>query len=466
MMKERLTQQKAAFLQHPYPSKQQRIAQLEKLKQVLLTNQQQICTAISADFRHRSHDETRLAELMSCIGDINYTISKVGRWMKPERRSVGIQFMPAKNSIFYQPLGVIGIIVPWNYPLYLSIAPLVAALAAGNRAMIKMSEFTPHFNQLLTELISSIFNPNLVSIIEGEAEVAAQFSALPFDHILFTGSTQVGRYVMRAAAENLTPVTLELGGKSPAIIDHKINIKTVAKQMLFGKCVNSGQTCVAPDYVLCPQHKVDELVSALTTLFNRFYPDFDNNLDHSHIINDKQYTRLHDWLDQAADQGAQILSVTGKSHQDYRNNQGKLPLQILINPDDSLTLMQQEIFGPILPIITYNHLEQAIHYVQQRPRPLALYIHSFDRKFQQQILTDTHAGGVTINDTVIHFGQKDLPVGGVGPSGIGMYHGIEGFKTFSSAKGIHTKGRFNSLEWIHPPYHKSLLKWVLKLFLR
>ena len=465
-MKECLAKQKSAFLKHPYPSKQERIAHLQDLKQALLDNEQAICDAISADFGHRSPSETRFVELMSCVGDINYTIGKIGKWMKPERRGVGLQFMPASNKIMYQPLGVIGIIVPWNYPLYLSIAPLTAALAAGNRAMIKMSEFTPNFNKVLIKLIEEIFKPNLVKIVEGEADVAAQFSALPFDHILFTGSTAVGKHVMRAAAENLTPVTLELGGKSPAIIDDKINIKTAAKQILFGKCVNSGQTCVAPDYVLCPKDKVEQLTQALSEQFNKFYPDFDQNSDYTHVVNDRQYDRIQSWLDEAANANANIISTTDKPYTDYKDGRRKLPLQMVLDADESLNVMQQEIFGPVMPIIPYNNLDEAISYVQERPRPLALYIHSFSKRTQEHILTHTHAGGVTINDTVLHFGQKDMPVGGVGPSGMGMYHGVEGFKTFSSAKGIHAKGKINSVEFIHPPYEKSLLKLVLKLFMR
>ena len=299
-----------------------------------------------------------------------------------------------------------------------------------------------------------------------EADVAAQFSALPFDHILFTGSTAVGKHVMRAAADNLTPVTLELGGKSPAIIDQNIDIKTAAKQILFGKCVNSGQTCVAPDYVLCPSDKVQALTDALSAQFNTFYPDFDGNNDYTHVVNDRQYDRIQSWLDEAANAGANIISVTDKPYTDYKDGRRKLPLQMVLNADESLNVMQQEIFGPILPIIPYQSIDQAIEYVQQRPRPLALYILSFNKAIQQKILQHTHAGGVTINDTLLHFGQKDMPVGGVGPSGMGYYHGIEGFKTFSSVKGVHAKGKIDAVSFIHPPYGKSLLNLVLKLFVR
>jgi coniferyl-aldehyde dehydrogenase len=464
-MKNILARQKAAFNKAPCPSLAQRKQQLSALKTRLLNNKQLICDAVSQDFGYRNANETQILELMTTIGDINFILNNLRKWMKPERRSVALQFLPASNTIMYQPLGVVGIIVPWNYPLYLAIGPLLAALAAGNRAMLKMSEFTPALNAALKKILAECFTEDQVAIIEGEADVAAEFSKLPFDHIMFTGSTAVGKHVMKAAAENLTPVTLELGGKSPVFIDDKMSLKTVAERIVFGKSLNAGQTCVAPDYLLCPKDKVDALAQEIKIVFNKLYPDFANNDDYTHVVNDRQYQRLMSWLDEADTAGAKIISTTAQNFQSYRAKR-KLPLQLVLNAPDSLKVMQQEIFGPVMPIIGYDTVDEAIKYVQDRPRPLALYIMSFDKKWQQQVLNSTHSGGVTINDTVIHFGQKDMPVGGIGPSGMGHYHGIEGFKTFSKARGIHAKGRINAVQFIHPPYHKSLLGLVLKLFMR
>lgn len=464
-MKNILAQQRQAYLQNPYPELALRKQHLRALKQLLLDNKTAICDAISQDFGYRNPNETQFLEIMTCVGDVNFNIDNLRKWMKPEKRRVALQFQPASNTIMYQPLGVVGIIVPWNYPLYLAVGPLIAALAAGNRAMLKMSEFTPNFNGLLKKLLAEKFQQDHVAVIEGDAQVAAEFSSLPFDHIMFTGSTAVGKHVMRAAAENLTPVTLELGGKSPVIIDDKISIASAVDRILFGKCVNAGQTCVAPDYVLCPHAKVEALTTAICDKFNHFYPDFDNNPDHTYVVNDRQYGRLLSWLEQAKQSGARIVSTTGRDFDHYRDKR-KLPLQLVLNADKDMTVLQQEIFGPVMPIIGYDRIEEAIEYIQAHDRPLALYIISHDKKFQQHILRNTHSGGVTINDTVVHFGQKDMPVGGVGPSGMGHYHGKEGFLTFSKAKGIHAKGRINSIQFIHPPYHKSLLKLVLKLFMR
>lgn len=457
--------QKAFFSQHAYPDLAERKTALKTLKQLLLDNQEAICEAISQDFGYRSPKETLLLEMMTTIGDINYTLHNLRRWMKPEKREVALQFMPASNTVMFQPLGVVGIIVPWNYPLYLSIGPLISAIAAGNTAMLKMSEYTPSFNKAIASILSTQFPTEQVCIVEGEADVAAAFSSLPFNHILFTGSSSVGKHVMRAAAENLTPVTLELGGKSPAIIDANINMNDAVKRIIFGKCANAGQTCVAPDYLLVPANRLDECVSALKVHFNNLYPSFESNPDYSNIINDRQYSRLFGQLVAAQKAGANIISSTEKAFTDYEQTR-KLPLQIVTHCPDSEQLMQEEIFGPILPIVTYETTEEAITYINDRPRPLALYVLSHDSKLQQQYMQQTHAGGVGINETIVHVGQEDMPFGGVGPSGMGHYHGKEGFLTFSKAKAIHKKGKIYSTSFIHPPYGKSLLGLVLKLFMK
>ncbi|WP_199608827.1 coniferyl aldehyde dehydrogenase [Flocculibacter collagenilyticus] len=458
------SQQKDAYNGHPYPSLEERINKLSALKNQLLEYKEQLAESVSKDFGHRSEYETYFLEVMTTIGDIKYTIKHLKKWMKPQSRKTHMLFQPGNNRIMYQPLGVVGVIVPWNYPIYLSLCPLITAIGAGNRVMIKMSEFTPHLNATLKVILARCFNENEVAIIEGEADVAAKFSSLPFDHILFTGSTTVGKHVMKAAAENLTPVTLELGGKSPTVIAPDMPVKEAAKRILFGKCVNAGQTCVAPDYILCPKDKIADLVTELKARFAKLYPDFDKTADVTHIVNDKQYSRLMEWLNEAKEKGADVISMSEKPVEDYENR--RMPLQLVLNGTDDMQIMRDEIFGPILPILPYDNLDDAIAYIRARPRPLALYIMSFEKQHQQKLLKQTHSGGVTINDTLVHFAQEDLPAGGIGASGMGQYHGHEGFLTFSKARGIHSKGKFFSTQFVFPPYKKSMIDLVLKLFVR
>ena len=458
--KDIFTLQCKAFNQHPYPSEDLRKQQLVALKKALLKHKDKLAKAISADFGCRSVDESLLADIMPTVMNIDHCIKHLRTWMSSEKRSVSLLFQPAKARLMYQPLGVVGIMAPWNYPVYLSLGPLAAAIAAGNRAMIKPSEFCPYSNRVLNEIIEDAFSKDEVCMIEGDAEVANQFTQLPFDHLLFTGSTPVGKKVMSAAANNLTPVTLELGGKSPALIAPDVSVDFAVERMLYGKCLNAGQTCVAPDYVLCPEEKVDALVEELKSGFNQLYPDI-NNGDYSSIINDAQYERLQNWLDDAREKGAEIISVTESGNKHPRS----MPLQIVLKANSSMTLMQQEIFGPILPIISYQNLSQAIDIIQSQPRPLALYLFTFDQKTEQQVLYATHAGGVCVNDTVSHVAQDDLPFGGVGPSGMGSYHAKEGFLTFSKAKAIFKRGRINSAKNAFPPYGKLIHQLIYRWFL-
>lgn len=457
---ELLSTQQQAFQAQPMPSAEQRIEWLQGLRTLLANQQQQLAQAISADFSHRSRHETLLAELMPSLDGIDYACKRIKRWMRPARRKVGLAFQPARAQVVYQPLGVVGVIVPWNYPLFLSIGPLTGALAAGNRVMIKMSEHTPRTAQLLKDLLAQIFPEDLVCVVQGEADVAAAFAELPFDHLLFTGSTQVGKRVMRAAAKNLTPVTLELGGKSPAIIDSDIPLTDAAERIAFGKMVNSGQTCVAPDYILAPENKVDELVSALRNSVLKLYPKLIDNPDYTAIINSQQQQRLQATVADAVELGAEAIVI-------HDEGQGqRLPLTLLLNVTDEMRVMQEEIFGPILPIISYQTLDDALAYVAERPRPLALYYFGYQRDQQQHVLHNSHAGGVCINDTLLHVAQDDLPFGGIGPSGMGHYHGHEGFLTFSHSKAVFSKQRFNAAKLIYPPYGGWLQKLILKFFLR
>ncbi|GAA5131737.1 coniferyl aldehyde dehydrogenase [Thalassotalea piscium] len=458
-----LNEHKAAFSIMPYPSYQQRLTHLQALKSLMLDNQADLINAMSDDFGNRSSDDSKLGDILTTVAGINYSMSRLKQWMKPEKRHVGMLFQPASARVEYQPLGVIGIMVPWNYPVFLSLGPLTTALAAGNRAMIKMSEFTPKTSALLARLIPQYFDDNCVSIIEGDAKVAAQFSALPFDHLFFTGSTAVGKMVMKAAADNLVPVTLELGGKSPVIIDDEIPLTTAVDRLIMGKTLNSGQTCVAPDYILCPQGKAQELSNILANTFATMFPTIKNNLDYTSVVNEGQHARLKGLVDDAKAKGATIKSLSSDTGC-IKTRQ--LPLTLLLNVSDEMKVMQEEIFGPLLPIIEYDSIEQAIAYVNARERPLALYICSFNNAFQNRLLKETHSGGVCINDTAMHVGVEDLPFGGVGASGMGSYHGIEGFKTFSHAKAVFARGRISVAKQLFPPYGKLVHKLVYKLFIR
>ena len=452
--------QRQAFRGNPMPPAEQRLQWLKALSELLSGEREALIQAISRDFSNRSADETLIAELMPSLHGIHYAAKRLKKWMKPSRRSVGLQFMPASAKVIYQPLGVVGVIVPWNYPLFLAIGPLVGALAAGNRVMIKMSEATPATSLLIKELLAKVFPEDLVSVTLGEAEVGMAFSKLPFDHLLFTGATSIGRHVMRAAAENLTPVTLELGGKSPAIVSADVPLSDAAERIAFGKTLNAGQTCVAPDYVLVPKDRVPGFVEAYRQAVLNFYPQLADNPDYTAIINERQQQRLNGYLLDAESKGATIIPL-------YPAAQGRrMPHAVLLNVTDEMTIMQDEIFGPLLPIVPYDKLEDAFAYINQRNRPLALYYFGYDKREQTRVLHETHSGGVCLNDCLLHVAQDDLPFGGIGPSGMGHYHGHEGFLTFSKAKGVLIKQRFNAAKLIYPPYGKTLQKLVYKLFVR
>lgn len=459
------TEQKGAFRQNPMPSLEQRKDHLKQLKNALLQNQDKLMAAINADFSSRSNDESLLAEIMPAIQGINYALKNLARWMEPSKRHVGLLFQPASNKVYYQPLGVVGIIVPWNYPVFLAAGPLTGALAAGNRVMIKMSEYTPKTSELFRQIIASIFPENLVCVITGDADVGVEFARKPWGHLLFTGSTSVGRHVMRAAAENLTPVTLELGGKSPAIISADVPINDAAERLAFGKAFNAGQTCVAPDYVLCPADRTQEFVDSFRTNFSRMYPTLKNNPDFTSVIDERQHKRLQHYLDDARKKGATVIEVN-PADEDMSEGTRKMPIHLILNANDKMLVMQEEIFGPLLPIVPYAQLDEALDYINDRPHPLAIYYFGYDKNAQQYVLDHTHGGGMCINDTLMHVAQDDMPFGGVGTSGMGHYHGEEGFRTFSNAKGVFAKQRINSGKVIYPPHGSPLHRLVYSLFIR
>ncbi|WP_411383465.1 coniferyl aldehyde dehydrogenase [Pseudomonas sp. L7] len=462
VLEQLFAEQRQAFAGNPMPPAAQRIQWLKSLREALVANQQALIEAVDADFGGRSADETLLAELLPSVQGLRHAERHVRRWMKPARRRVGLAFQPASARVLAQPLGVVGIIVPWNYPLFLAIGPLTGALAAGNRVMLKLSEATPRTGHALKQLLEHVFPGDLVSVVLGEVEVGQAFARLPFDHLLFTGATSIGRQVMLAAAHNLTPVTLELGGKSPAIVSHDVPLASAAERIAFGKTLNAGQTCVAPDYVLVPRQRLDDFAQAYRRAVQRLFPRIADNPDYSAIINPRQLERLERLLADARDKGAQVLDL----YPDEPRQGRRLPPHLLLDVNDDMQVMQDEIFGPLLPLVAYDALDEALAYINQRPRPLALYYFGYDRSQQAQVLQHTHSGGVCLNDTLLHVAQDDLPFGGIGPSGMGHYHGREGFQTFSKAKAVLAKQRINAARLIYPPYGKALQRLVYKLFIR
>ncbi len=447
----------------PMPTLQERKRHLVALRALLLEHKLAIVAALDADFTARSADETLLAEIMPCVWQIDYTLKHLRRWMRSSSRSIGLHFLPARARVVYQPLGVIGIIVPFNYPVNLAMSPLVTALAAGNRAMIKMSEFAPRIAALMGDMLRKEFAEEHVAVVTGEADIAAAFSRLPFDHLLFTGSTRIGKNVMRAAAENLTPVTLELGGKSPAIIADDIPLEHIMDRLCFAKSLNAGQTCVAPDYVLIPRAKLELFIQLYKASFRRMFPTINGNPDYSSVIHAHAHQMLQEGLKDAAGKGARIEKTSDEIISDGTL---RMPLHLVTQVTDEMKIMQEELFGPILPVLPYDSIEEALAYVRRRPRPLALYLYTYDRALQDHVTTHTHAGSMCINEALIHLGVDDLPFGGIGPSGMGLYHGQEGFLTMSKAKSILSKGRFNSMKFMYPPYGGAIQKWMLKWLIR
>lgn len=459
-----LPRQKQAYLKNAMPTAKQRRQKLQQLKQAIVAYQQELTQAISEDFSNRSRHETQIAEIMTSLEGIKYMMRHLSGWMKPSKRHIDLLFAPGSNRVEYQPLGVVGIMVPWNYPIQLALVPLATALAAGNRAMLKMSEFTPAVNKVIKQLLASVFDEDEVAVIEGELEVSSAFSEQPWDHLIFTGSTEVGRHVMAAAAKNLVPVTLELGGKSPVIVDDQISLEMAAERICFGKSMNAGQTCVAPDYILVPEGKEQAFIDAYQKAFAKMYPSIADNPDYTAIINERQHQRLQAWRQDAADKGARLTEIN-PANESFDHGR-KLPPCLIENISDDMQVAHEEIFGPLLLIVSYRTLDDAIQYINDRPRPLALYLFSHDRKTEKRVLEHTHAGGVSVNDTLMHLAQDDMPFGGVGPSGMGHYHGVEGFKSLSKAKAVHRRGRISGNSLIYPPYNKAFVEKLLKFKIR
>ncbi len=450
--------QRAAFARERYPTLATRRDRLARLLNIVTAHEKGLCAAIDRDFGHRPSQETRLAELYIVAAEIRHALRHLRRWMRARRVTTPLKFFPASARVLPQPLGVVGVISPWNYPVQLALAPAVGALAAGNRVLLKPSEVTPETSGLLKELVGREFGEDEFSVVLGNADVGEAFARLAFDHLFFTGSTTVGRAVARAAAENLTPVTLELGGKSPALFDRDADLALAAPRFIAGKLLNAGQTCIAPDYALVPADRIDQFVAAVTTATRQLYPSFDDNPDYTSIVNERHHRRLLGLLDDASAKGAQIIAL-GQSGTASR----KLAPALVVGVNGDMAIMREEIFGPLLPVETYTTLDDAIERINARPHPLALYYFGADSARRERVLRDTLAGGVTVNDTLWHFAHEGLPFGGVGGSGFGAYHGEWSFATFSHEKAIFMQPRAAAARLLYPPYGKTFERMLALL---
>lgn len=456
-----LSKQRSAFLRDGAPTLEQRRADLKKFKAALIARRKEIEEAINTDFGHRSHHETAVVEILGVVEGIKYLDRNLRKFMRPTSRHIALHMRLGKARVEYQPLGVVGVIAPWNYPINLSLMPVVTAIAAGNRVMLKPSKFTPVTNAVIEAMFKDIFPEEQVTLVNSDGSA---FSKLPFDHLVFTGSTSVGRSVMKAASENLVPVTLELGGKSPVIISKGYPLEKAVSRIVYGKLLSGGQTCIAPDYALVHETEIDAFIKAYDNGVKAAYPDGPTSADYTSVVNDQQYTLLKGLLDDARLHGAKVIEV-GNKPADALNRPHTLAPTIVLGVTDEMKIAHEEIFGPILPVLSYRTIEDAIGYVNERPRPLALYYFGNDDTDKRKVLDRTTSGNVTINGTFAHIAQDDLPFGGVGESGMGQYHGIEGFRTLSHAKGIFEQGQWNGMDLLHAPFG-SLTDKLIRFFLR
>ncbi|HTO42389.1 MAG TPA: coniferyl aldehyde dehydrogenase [Rhizomicrobium sp.] len=453
--------QREAHLKDGPPSAEKRIEWLNKAIALLVDYQKDIAEALREDFGHRSVHSTLMTDVYGSIGPLKHARAHVRKWMRREKRGVSpaiLGLFGAKAFIEYQPKGVVGVIAPWNFPINLTFAPLAGILAAGNRVMIKPSEFTPRTSELMARMFSSAYSESEVAVFQGGSEVGGAFSKLAFDHLLFTGATSIAHHVMRAAADNLVPTTLELGGKSPVIIGDTADMGLTAKRVMMGKTLNAGQICLAPDYVLVPENRAAEFVTAAENATAKMFPTLKDNPDYTSVINERHFDRLQGYIADARAKGAEIREINPAQENFTQQPYFKIPPTIVLNPTDDMAIMKEEIFGPLLPVKTYKNVEEAIGYVNDHDRPLGLYYFGRNAAEQERVLTRTTSGGATVNDVIMHISMEDLPFGGVGPSGMGSYHGIDGFKTFSHAKSVYKQSNRDIVAMMRPPYGPKVLK--------
>jgi len=458
-----LAKQKAANIRDGIPSAEQREAWIDKSIDLLVTHGDALTKAMCEDFGHRSIDQSSFSDIASSIGALKFSKKHLRKWMRPEKRKVEfpLGLLGSKAQIQYQPKGVVGIISPWNFPVNLTFAPLANVFAAGNRAMIKPSEFTEKTSELMAELISKYYTDEEVAVVTGGPDVGAKFTQLPFDHMIFTGATSIAHHVMRAAADNLVPLTLELGGKSPVVLGKSANLEKAANRIMAGKTLNAGQICLAPDYAFVPEGQTQDFVGAATAAVGKMFPDgLKDNDDYTSVVNQRHFDRLNSYLDDAREKGAEIVEINPQNENFSQQPHHKMAPHIVINPTDDMKVMQDEIFGPILPIKSYSETSEAVAYINDHPRPLGLYYFGDDANERDMVLNNTTSGGVTVNDVIFHVGQEDLPFGGVGPSGMGAYHGRDGFFEFSHKKAIYTQTGNEILAMLRPPYTDKFRKQI------
>jgi coniferyl-aldehyde dehydrogenase len=460
-----LAAQKAAHLRDGAPSAEKRIAWIDRCIGLLVDHRAGIEAALMADFGSRSKEATAFTDVASSIGALKHAKAHLKAWMKPEKRKTTpaiLGLFGAKAEVRFQPKGVVGIISPWNFPVNLTFSPLAGVLAAGNRVMIKPSEFTPATSELMARMFAEAFSPEEIAVVTGGPDVGQAFAGLAFDHLIFTGATSIASHVMRAAAENLTPLTLELGGKSPVIISRSADMKTTAARVMNGKTLNAGQICLAPDYVLVPRERMGEFVTEAKGAVAAMFPTIKDNPDYTSVINQRHYDRLTGYVTEAKAAGLEVLELKPDSEDLTQQEHRKIAPTLILEPGDDLKVMKEEIFGPILPVKAYDSLSEAVGYVNAHDRPLGLYYFGADAAEQETVLAGTTAGGVTVNDVVFHVAQEDLPFGGVGPSGMGSYHGRDGFLEFSHRKAIFTqlKNDIPQLKALRPPYGEGVRKYL------
>jgi len=462
-----LAAQKAAFAQEGPVSLETRVDRLDRAISQLLKYQGQLADAMSSDFGHRPVQLSKMMDIAAGVGPLKHAKQQVKSWMRAEKRKTLFPFnlLGSRSRVEYQPLGVIGIISPWNFPVNLTFAPLAQALAAGNRAMIKPSEFTPATSEVMAQMIGEAFDPSEVAVVTGGAEVGEAFSSLAFDHLVFTGATSVARHVMAAAAKNLVPLTLELGGKSPVIIGKTANTAQACERIMWGKVTNAGQICLAPDYCFVPEDELDSYVEGFKASVAKMTPSLLDNPDYTSVINERHHQRLQSYLSDAQEKGATIIEINPANESFSNQAYHKIPPTLVLNASDDMLIMQEEIFGPLMPVKTYRQVDDAISYINSQPRPLGLYYFGNDALEERSILDRTCSGGVTINDVLMHVAQEDLPFGGVGPSGMGAYHGFDGFKAFSHAKPIYKQSKMGvgAMGGMTPPFNEATVNTIKQM---
>lgn len=462
-----LTAQRTAFTAELPVSLALREDRLKRLAAMVIDNAKKLVQAMSDDFGHRSHEQSMLTDIGGSVSPIKHSLKHVAGWMKPEKRKMPFPMglTGASAQIEYQPKGVVGVISPWNFPVQLTIAPLAGIFAAGNRAMVKSSEVTPAVAATFEEIGPKYFDSAELAFFSGGPEAGKQFASLPFDHIIFTGATGIGRHILHAAADNLVPVTLELGGKSPTIIGRSADIDKATGRIATGKMLNAGQICLAPDYVFVPRESEAAVVAGFQKAVSEMYPTLLANPDFTSVVNDRHHVRLAGYLDDARAKGGEVVAINPGNEDFGSSNSHKMPLHLVLKATEDMAVMREEIFGPVLPLMRYGQIDEAIDYVNAHDRPLGLYYFGADNAEQKRVLERTISGGVTVNDVMFHVGIDDLPFGGIGPSGMGSYHGVDGFRTFSHAKAVYRQGKldFSKLAGMRPPYGKTTQSSIARM---